>query len=145
MKSKALTDEYLNTMEEVYKQQYLKDISQHAELLVYDWSEPGETEVIVEDIERIDFDRFDKHDPKMKDWRFNLEWDWCEARMNYTNGKSDLMNYFNVPRFDVPELVRSAEEAKIMRDVWFNVRAFENLYKFNLSNFSNDYFSRHLA
>lgn len=40
-------------MEQVYKQQYLKDISQHAELLVYDWSEPGETEVIVEDIERI--------------------------------------------------------------------------------------------
>lgn len=121
VKSKVFTDEYLGNMENVYKHQYLKDISQHAELLVYDWTEPGETEVIVEDIERIDFDRFDKHDPKMKDWRLPQEWDWCEKRMLYTNEKSDLMNYFNVPRFDVPELVRTADEAKKLRDVWFNV------------------------
>jgi NADH dehydrogenase (ubiquinone) 1 alpha subcomplex subunit 10 len=120
VKSSVFSDEYLGNMENIYKQQYLKDISQHAELLVYDWTEPGETEVIVEDIERIDFDRFDKHDPKMKDWRLPQEWDWCERRMLYCNEKSDLMNYFNVPRFDVPELVRSAEEAKILRDVWFN-------------------------
>lgn len=46
--------------------------------------------------------------------------------MDYTNGKSDLMNYFNIPRFDVPELVRSADEAKIMRDVWFNVRTLKS-------------------
>lgn len=120
-KSKVFTTEYLTDMETVYKQQYLKDISQHAELLVYDWSDFGETEVVVEDIERIDFDRFDKHDPKMKDWRIPQEWDWCEQRMLYTNEKSDLMNYFNVPRFDVPELVRSADDSKKFKEVWYNV------------------------
>lgn len=36
-----------------YKQQYLKEISLSSELLVYDWSNGGETEIIVEDIERI--------------------------------------------------------------------------------------------
>lgn len=40
-------------MEEVYKNNYLKDISTHAELLVYDWSNGGEIELVVEDIERI--------------------------------------------------------------------------------------------
>lgn len=120
-KSKVFTTEYLTDMESIYKQQYLKDISQHAELLVYDWSDFGETEVVVEDIERIDFDRFDKHDPKMKDWRIPQEWDWCEQRMLYTNEKSDLMNYFNVPRFDVPELVRSADDSKKFKEVWYNV------------------------
>ncbi|CAO1383107.1 unnamed protein product [Diamesa hyperborea] len=119
-KSKVFTTEYLTDMESIYKQQYLKDISQHAELLVYDWSDFGETEVVVEDIERIDFDRFDKHDPKMKDWRIPQEWDWCEQRMLYTNEKSDLMNYFNVPRFDVPELVRSADDSKKFKEVWYN-------------------------
>ena len=80
-KSAVFSEQYLTDMESIYKQQYLKDISQHAELLVYDWSNYGETEVVVEDIERIDFDRFDKHDPKMKDWRLPQEWDWCETRM----------------------------------------------------------------
>lgn len=47
--------------------------STHAELLVYDWSNEGDVEVVVEDIERIDFNRFDEQDPKMKDWIYHLE------------------------------------------------------------------------
>jgi NADH dehydrogenase (ubiquinone) 1 alpha subcomplex subunit 10 len=55
--------------------------STHAELLIYDWSNYGDVEVVVEDIERINFDSFDKYDPKMKDWRLPSEWDWNTARM----------------------------------------------------------------
>lgn len=44
---------FLETMENVYKRNFLKDISTHAELLVYDWSNGGDTELVVEDIERI--------------------------------------------------------------------------------------------
>lgn len=40
-------------MEEVYKNNFLKDISTHSELLVYDWSNGGDIELVVEDIERI--------------------------------------------------------------------------------------------
>lgn len=40
-------------MENVYKRSFLKDISTHSELLVYDWSNGGDTELVVEDIERI--------------------------------------------------------------------------------------------
>lgn len=46
-------DKFLNTMEEVYKQEFLQDISSHAEILVYDWSSGGDPELVVEDIERI--------------------------------------------------------------------------------------------
>lgn len=53
IKSKVFSEEYLHNMEALYKQVYLKDISTHAELLVYDWSNGGDTEVVVEDIERI--------------------------------------------------------------------------------------------
>lgn len=120
VQSKVFTDQYLGDMENIYKQTYLKEIAQHAELLVYDWSNGGETEVVVEDIERIDFDRFDHYDPKMKDWRLHTEWEWCEMRMRFTSEKCDLLNYFNIPRFDVPELVRSADESKAWREIWFN-------------------------
>lgn len=44
---------FLQTMDDVYKNNFLKDISTHAELLVYDWSNGGETELVTEDIERI--------------------------------------------------------------------------------------------
>lgn len=121
--SKVFTEGYLRDLESLYKQQYLKDISTHAELLIYDWSAGGETEVVVEDIERIDFQQFesDPHNKKMLDWRFHLENDWCEARIKYGHEKPDLMNYFNVPRYDVPELLRTADESKVFRDVWFSV------------------------
>lgn len=115
--SPALTDQYLQDIEHIYKQQYLKDISTHAELLVYDWSDYGETEVVVEDIERINFDRFDKDDTHMRDWRMENEEDWTEARARYMN-KPDLMNYFNVPRYDVPELIVSPEDFKAWYDIW---------------------------
>lgn len=44
---------FLETMEEVYKRNFLKDINPHSELLVYDWSTGGDVELVIEDIERI--------------------------------------------------------------------------------------------
>lgn len=52
-KSPALTEKFLTDMETVYKQEYLKEVSVHAEMLIYDWTEGGDVEVVVEDIERI--------------------------------------------------------------------------------------------
>lgn len=51
--SKALTDKYLQSIDTVYKQRFLKEVNVASELLVYDWSNGGEAEVVVEDIERI--------------------------------------------------------------------------------------------
>jgi NADH dehydrogenase (ubiquinone) 1 alpha subcomplex subunit 10 len=129
--SKVFSEEYLTDIETMYKQTYLKEITQHAELLVYDWTSGGETEVVVEDIERIDFDRFDHHDPKMKDWRIPTEWEWCEMRMRFTDEKCTLMNNFGIPRFDVPELTRSPEDSKIWRDVWFTAPGMNYLTGYN--------------
>lgn len=131
IKAPAFTDKYLTDMEVIYKQRYLKEITQHAELLVYDWTNGGETEVVVEDIERIDFDRFDHYDPKMQDWRYPYEWDWCEMRMRFTYDKSDLMNYFNVPRFDVPELTISPEDWEVWNRLWYEAPGMKYVYGYN--------------
>lgn len=85
---KAVTPEFLEVMDEKYKFKFLKDIEEHAEVLIYDWSVPGDVEVVVEDIERIDFDKYDRHEadkhhPKMKDWRWEFEWDANEARWRW--------------------------------------------------------------
>lgn len=53
----------------------------HSELLVYDWSESGDTEVVVEDIERLDFEKYGKNDLKMSDWQLPDEDSWIEKRL----------------------------------------------------------------
>lgn len=118
VKSPAFTDKYLQDIETGYKQQYLKEISSHSELLIYDWTEAGEPEVVVEDIERIDFDRFGHYDPKMQDWRIMTEWEWCEKRMEYTTDRQNIWCYFNIPRWDVPELIMQAEDNAILERVY---------------------------
>lgn len=118
IKSKVFTTEYLSAMERYYKENYLKDISTHSEILVYDWSDGGDVEVVVEDIERIDFNKYTKHEKKMQDWRLDDEEEWAFARHTFADRKDELLFYLSVPRFDVPELVNEADDIKRARDVW---------------------------
>ncbi|XP_050296640.1 NADH dehydrogenase [ubiquinone] 1 alpha subcomplex subunit 10, mitochondrial isoform X2 [Anthonomus grandis grandis] len=118
--SPALTPMYLEVMERNYKQNYLKDMAEHAELLVYDWTVEGDMEVVLEDIEAIDFQRYDYQDPQLKDWMYDAEEDWAVLRYKYAERKERIMNFCNVPCFDVPELMVDAIEAddyyRIMRE-----------------------------
>lgn len=52
-----------------------------SEVLVYDWSEGGNAEVIVEDIERLDFDNYAADSPKIQDWCYSREQYWADVRM----------------------------------------------------------------
>ncbi|XP_011554003.3 NADH dehydrogenase [ubiquinone] 1 alpha subcomplex subunit 10, mitochondrial [Plutella xylostella] len=129
---KALTPEFLTEMERLYKDKYLRDISTHAELLVYDWTGGGEVEVVVEDIERLDFDKYDeREEPKMKDWRLPREMEWADKRMTYTNHKNYLLNLFNVARTDVPELIIGADDAYAKDQVIHSHPEFEYLEGYN--------------
>ncbi|KAI5631049.1 deoxynucleoside kinase domain-containing protein [Phthorimaea operculella] len=126
VKGKALTPSFLSEVERQYKNKYLRDIATHAELLVYDWSGGGEVEVVVEDIERLNFDQYtEREDPKMKDWRFPREVEWSDQRMKFTNSKHYLMNLFSIPRLDVPELITSPDDAYEREQVIYNHPEFE--------------------
>ncbi|XP_076328190.1 NADH dehydrogenase [ubiquinone] 1 alpha subcomplex subunit 10, mitochondrial-like [Tachypleus tridentatus] len=129
--SKVLTKEYLETLEYYYKQQFLKQISKHAELLIYDWSNYGDVEVVVEDIERVDFDRFEKHDPKLKDWRIYETDEWNGLRYTFSNRKYKLMSLLNIPNLDVPELLISAQDYKTYIDVMRNAPGNKYVKGFN--------------
>lgn len=74
--------------------------SNHAEVLIYDWSDEGDTEVVVEDIERVNFN-FDKNDPKLADWSQPDEWEWCHKRMMWVGNTvhAELITYFSVIPF----------------------------------------------
>ncbi|KPJ04189.1 PREDICTED: NADH dehydrogenase [ubiquinone] 1 alpha subcomplex subunit 10, mitochondrial [Papilio xuthus] len=129
---KAMTAAYLTEVERQYKTKYLRDISTHAELLVYDWTGGGEVEVVVEDIERLNFDKYtEREEPKMKDWRLPREVEWADQRMLYTNQKDYLLNLLAIPRLDVPELITSAEDAYEREKVIYGHPDFQHLYGYN--------------
>ncbi|XP_065558668.1 NADH dehydrogenase [ubiquinone] 1 alpha subcomplex subunit 10, mitochondrial-like isoform X2 [Artemia franciscana] len=81
----ALATKFLETLNNRYKYGYLPEISQHSEMLVYDWTEMGDEEVVVEDIERINFDRqLDPDNQLFKDWRkleFRHQWNDIRYRL----------------------------------------------------------------
>ena len=70
--------EYLEELyQKMIKKQYLPVAAESSYVLQYDWSEGGDVEVVVEDIERLQMDYHDKYDKQQKDWRLHNE-DGCE-------------------------------------------------------------------
>ena len=66
--------EYLNDLYgNLMKKQYLRTAAESSMVLTYDWSEGGDVEVVVEDIERLNMDYHDKYDKQQKDWRLLTE------------------------------------------------------------------------
>nr|CAH7712942.1 unnamed protein product [Callosobruchus chinensis] len=109
--SSVINPQYLSTMEKHYKQNYLKEMSKHSELLIYDWSEEGDVDIVVEDIERIDF-TYDSQDTRLKEWDFKLEEEYACLRRQYADKKQYMMN-ITIPSWEVPELCTPAEDGDI--------------------------------
>ncbi|CAN7996218.1 unnamed protein product [Ixodes hexagonus] len=82
VKSKVLTKEYLDELDRQYKQSYLRSMRDYSELLLYDWTTFGDPELVVDDIERINFEAHedDPYGPMFKDWKKKTEEDWSEYR-----------------------------------------------------------------
>ncbi|XP_043272000.1 NADH dehydrogenase [ubiquinone] 1 alpha subcomplex subunit 10, mitochondrial [Venturia canescens] len=114
--SPALTDEYLTDLESRYKE-YLRTVTTSGNLLIYDWSTEGDVGVVVEDIERLDFEAVDRNDTRFRDWKFDPEWDIHQKRYEYTMTKSRLLAPLIIARFDVPELYLTGQEDEL----WDNI------------------------
>jgi len=84
--------EYLQTIENSYKDS-LKELKNHSELLIYDWTTPGDTDTIVEDIEQIDFEFFQRHlgDVWAEWFRISEEWWGSIFRTYITEKREPLM------------------------------------------------------
>jgi len=102
-------------IEEVYqsmfKNQYLPTASESSYVLQYDWSEGGDIEVVVEDMERLQMDYHDKYDKQQKDWRLHTEDGFASKRYLYTN-KISVRNQFRDPFWSADKLILSAYEGK---------------------------------
>jgi len=76
---------YLTDIYNELKQNFLKEQQTYSRVLVYDWSEPGDIEIVVEDIEALNFDYLEETDEQQKDWRLCTEERYQIARQRYCN------------------------------------------------------------
>nr|CAG4648639.1 EOG090X05NZ [Polyphemus pediculus] len=104
--------EFFQSLENFYKKDYLKMISDHSEVLVYDWTVPTDAEIVVEDVERIDFDKHDIHDLKLKDWRRFDDADWNQHRRIFTTKQDLLVRALDIPAVSCPDLMMDGEDIK---------------------------------
>lgn len=108
---------------------------------MYDWSSHGDIEVVVEDIERIDFDSYETEDPKMEDWRsLSNEWEWHDVRHRFAHNKPWLENFFNVPVIKSNDFLIDGDDAWVYENVISKVNK-KNLY---VNNFGKMPMSRML-
>lgn len=105
--------QYLQDIYTGMMKRYLKEAKVNSQVMVYDWSEPGETEVVVEDIEQLNFDYYGIHDEQQKDWRHYNEHEATNLRLEYSSAEQYNVNMSKactVRNFDSEHLFYSAEE-----------------------------------
>ncbi|KAH7962960.1 hypothetical protein HPB52_018931 [Rhipicephalus sanguineus] len=116
--SKVLTKAYLDEIESGYKKDYLRSIRKETELLMYDWSHFGDAEMVLDDIEHIDFEGYldDPYGPMMADWKKKPDlWEWYRYRM--TAEKDEVMGSIAMDLFEAPELATSGEDQQVTEDI----------------------------
>lgn len=130
VKSKVLTKAYLDEIESLYKKNYLRSVRKETELLMYDWSHFGDTEMVLDDIEHIDFEGYldDPYGPMMADWR-KIGDVWDDYRYRLTAEKDEVMNCLQMDLFDAPELFKSGEDEEEMFEVIEEFNSKRQLYE----------------
>merc|ERR1712018_920202 len=77
--------QYLSDIYNELKKTFLKEQQRHSHVLVYDWTEPGDMEIVVEDIEALNFDFQEQTAEQQKDWRLGNEEQFAIQRQRYCN------------------------------------------------------------
>lgn len=115
MNSTVFSDKYLADLEENYKSLYLDDISKVSHLLVYDWTHGGDVEIVVEDIENLNFERKDSNDPKFEEWDM-MAFQWKCFIKHYTYNSVFILRSNELARFDVDEMLISGNDFETWYD-----------------------------
>ncbi|XP_037268196.2 NADH dehydrogenase (ubiquinone) subunit ND-42 [Rhipicephalus microplus] len=116
--SKVLTKAYLDEIESGYKKDYLRSIRKETELLMYDWSNFGDSEMVLDDIEHIDFEGYldDPYGSMMADWRKKPDL-WELYRYQMTAEKDEVMDSLSMNLYEAPELLTSGEDQEAVEEV----------------------------
>lgn len=118
----------MNDLENRYKA-HLRKVTDSGNLLIYDWSTEGDLGVVVEDIERLEFEPTGRNDTRFADWQFDPQWDIQQKRFDYTMEKFGLLSTLDIARFDIPEIYLSGQDDEVWENVMDEVSFHETISK----------------
>ncbi|XP_014216562.1 NADH dehydrogenase [ubiquinone] 1 alpha subcomplex subunit 10, mitochondrial [Copidosoma floridanum] len=149
--AKAFSEQYLTEIDNAYKREYLPFLDDYSLLLCYDWTEEGDFELVMEDIEDLDFERYSNHETKLADWRLERGV-WRYYCRIFSSNDHIILRNMDIMRFDVPELGITGEDTKAWTEAWrevadskyspgYNILKGEKnlLFKTGMQNFGKDY------
>jgi NADH dehydrogenase (ubiquinone) 1 alpha subcomplex subunit 10 len=110
--------DFYRYMEESYKEEILPELNRHAEVLVYDWKEGGDIDLIIEDLEALDFDQYEKLTQKMEDWKYYRDTDFDDIRKVLTLHRCWFYRWFSQPEYNHPSVLIDQESAEIRQMVY---------------------------
>jgi len=94
------------------KNEYLKQATAYSKVLTYNWSDEGDTEVVVEDIERLQLEYFDKYDKQQSDWRRYKEDGYSQLRRMYTQKGWITSSCNNIEYLDADYCIKTLDERR---------------------------------
>uniref|UniRef100_A0A0K0E7H5 NADH dehydrogenase [ubiquinone] 1 alpha subcomplex subunit 10, mitochondrial n=1 Tax=Strongyloides stercoralis TaxID=6248 RepID=A0A0K0E7H5_STRER len=115
----TMNEKYLKTIEDSYKD-CLREYRRHSKILVYDWSKEGNVDIVVEDIERMDFDFFEWHTNEVfETWHEPVdEVQWAKRRVHVTEKSQARHHAFSgILTHEVGELYINPRDAAHFVDV----------------------------
>lgn len=122
LNSKVLSDKYLDTLSQVYRENFLTKMGQTCEVIEIDATEePDDLDVAVvaEEIEKMVLESADCDDPKFQDWNESQP-DDCLGVLRRTYANREHFNaLFTLPEpFEAPEAMYSLEDHTTRRAVF---------------------------
>ncbi|XKL67848.1 hypothetical protein PGB90_003339 [Kerria lacca] len=123
--SKALTSEFHHQMALQYRNFYIPEASLQSKMLIYNWVDEGEPEVVIEDIQQINFDEKLKYDDLLlSDWK--VEEDEIDLdRVRYSTKKEQTMSIFGtICCYDAPEMFVDYNDYEVYEQVWKSANEF---------------------
>lgn len=119
--SKVLSDDYLRTIQNVYRDKFLVSMRQSGEVIEIDWSEVAndtDMHMIVEEIQLLKLEREHLDDTKFDDWSRKEEDDYMFMRRFLDHENSRLSIMMKEPPFGCPELLAKPEDTPALRRLY---------------------------
>ena len=115
--SKAMCKEYLEHIEFTYKDHILPELEGHSEVLVYDWQDPPDIDLVIDDLSSLNVHEHAEGE-KMEDWRYSSEYFYDLLRRYYTLQREEVYGLFNRDRFWAPDMLPGIDDLDPAKEIF---------------------------
>jgi len=118
--SKVLSDKYLQTIADVYRDKFLPLMRKSGEVVEIDWTEKGteaDLDVIAEELQSYKLEPEDNEDQKFADWSRMVDDDWIALRTFMVDKDAQKALFIKPVPWDCPEVIFSQSDAEVYNRV----------------------------